>query len=357
MAKKKVKTKSKAESAKPQEPVCRYIEIVNWKKAQPRMKGDKNPWMKLYTSLLEKDAFAELNDTSRMLIIALWLYAAWSGRHVFPADPKWLKRKIPLLNSTPNLKPLLEAVDGFGNPKPWIKYCKDRRAKKSRSKERKKESTKERKKEREKRENRKKEKEKRAETLTGFGKEKKKEKTLTGFSKEEQNTTDQSRSEQRTGTEDQKREPANPNESEAGGSESHIMPTAPRSVSNAGPQSLGSVLAERFPEHWHDPEAEAFGWEIVEALGMPRNPHNLRIRSEWGAFAKWWSRLKTVAPALMLCEIRKTAIAKARFVASPKAKSARNRSAVWTHIMDGELSSKGISLPPARAGPKQRHKG
>lgn len=81
------------------------------------------PWMKLYTSLLDNDAFGKLDDESRMLIIGLWLYSARVGHYVFLADPRWLRRKIPMLNTDPNLDPLLEAADDRGCPTPFLRYC------------------------------------------------------------------------------------------------------------------------------------------------------------------------------------------------------------------------------------------
>ncbi len=81
------------------------------------------PWMKLYTSLLDNDAFGNLDDESRMLIIGLWLYTARVGHFVFLADPRWLRRKIPMLNTDPNLDPLLEATDDRGCPTPFLRYC------------------------------------------------------------------------------------------------------------------------------------------------------------------------------------------------------------------------------------------
>lgn len=100
----------------------RFIEIVNWKMAQCMSKVNA-PWMKLYTSLLDNDAFGNLDDESRMLIIGLWLYSARVGHHVFLADPRWLRRKIPMLNTDPNLDPLLEAADDRGCPTPFLRYC------------------------------------------------------------------------------------------------------------------------------------------------------------------------------------------------------------------------------------------
>jgi hypothetical protein len=116
---------------------------------------------------------------------------------------------------------------------------------------------------------------------------------------------------------------------------------------------LGQILCERFPDHWSDPDAEAFGWEIVEALGMPRDPHNMNIRSEWGAFAKWWWRVKQAAPMRALGELRAMAVGKAVWIhAGPKRpKNVRNPRALWTDIMDKEMVHHGIRLPDARDGP------
>lgn len=105
-----------------------FFEIVNWKKAQSRMKGGGQDWLKLYTSLLEHDGFAGMDDSARMLIITLWMYAARSGLHILPADPAWLKRRISILNGTPDLEPLLSATDVYGNSTPFVRYCKPPKA-------------------------------------------------------------------------------------------------------------------------------------------------------------------------------------------------------------------------------------
>ncbi len=301
----------------------RYIEIVNWKKAQPRMKGEHNDWMKLYTSLLDNDQFGALDDTSRMLIVALWLYAAASGRNVMPADPEWLWKKIPMLNSRPNLKPLLDATDAYGQAKPFIRYCepKPNRSKKAEQKRR----------------------EESRGTLTGSGRKEQKKKRRVSQPRAKQ-------SHQPEPAEAQK--PANPNESEAGQAREHIVPAPARSAKHQASRRLGEIIEERFPQHWQDGDAEEFGWQIVEALGMPHDLHSLTIRSEWGAFAAWWIRLKEAAPSLALEELRAMAIAKADYVRR-RARTARNRSAVWFGIMAKEMSHHGIRLPPARAGPLQ----
>jgi len=100
-----------------------FFEIVNWRAAQPNMSGKNNPWFKLYTSLLDDDAFGGMDDSARVLTIGLWMYAARSGQHVFPADPKWLRRKIPMLNCDPDIEPLLTARDDCGRPTPFLRYC------------------------------------------------------------------------------------------------------------------------------------------------------------------------------------------------------------------------------------------
>jgi len=86
------------------------------------MKGANQPWMKLYTSLLDYEPFLAMDAESQNLIIRIWLYAARSGLHILPADGKWLQSKLSL-DSRPNLKPLMLAADVYGNPKPFLRYC------------------------------------------------------------------------------------------------------------------------------------------------------------------------------------------------------------------------------------------
>jgi hypothetical protein len=76
----------------------------------------------------------------------------------------------------------------------------------------------------------------------------------------------------------------------------------------------------------------------------------MEIRSQWGAFASWWCRLKQAAAMDLWPEIRLIAVRKAQFV-RVKARSARNKAAVWTAIMGKEMVHHGIHLPQARDGP------
>ncbi len=146
--------------------------------------------------------------------------------------------------------------------------------------------------------------------------------------------------------------PSNPKESEAAAVSTHYVPKQPSSAFRGGKIiSIGDVLVKRFPEHWQDQDAEAFGWEMVEALGYSTDRNNEHSRAEWGAFAKWWVNVKNTLRTQLHSELWDIAIKKAKYVNSPKAKSARNKSAVWFKIMRGELLSRGIALPYSRASP------
>ena len=169
------------------------------------------------------------------------------------------------------------------------------------------------------------------------------------------------RAESREQTEEQREteEPENPEnpvspiDSEAGPARAlHIVPKPARSaIRHSSPQQLGSVLAERFPDHWQDRDSEAFGWSIVRALGYPDDRQDEQIRSEWGSFAAWWSKVKVGSPVTVLDDLRATAIRKANYLRL-KGRSARNKSAVWFHIMAGEMNRRGMTTTqPARASP------
>jgi len=336
----------------------RFFEIVNWKKAQPRMRGSGNDWLKLYTSLLEHDGFGGMDDSARMLIVALWLYAARSGLHIFPNDPEWLARKIPMLNSKPDLGPLLNAADCYGNPMPFIRYCpspKNKKASSTRSKLKRGRTagtgiatrTRARAGESRVEESRVEEREERREETKPLrvSEEKKRER------KERISTTEMQKKAEARQTETL--EPDNPMESEAGSvkAKQHILPKPTQSVSRirrSEPQIIGNVIKDWLPDHWQDPDAESFGWEIVRALGFSDNQYDLRIRSEWGAFAAWWSKVKKSAPALMLDELRAKAINKANYLRT-KDKSAKNCGAVWFYIMHGELSQRGVKMTLTKA--------
>lgn len=297
------------------------------------MKGGGQSWMKLYTSLLYHEGFAGLSESQQMTIIALWLYAAVSGHHILPADPKWLFQRIPLLKGPPDLKPLAEAIDAFGNHNPFIRFCEQPKAKKSRSKK----SQQERERERER--------DSREKNPTGSRKKDREKKD--GLSPENKQTAEQRKAEK----------PEDPKESDMVSDfkkESDVAPASlvhlPRPALSAfnrrkEPQRLGSVLNDWLPEHWRDEDCRSFGWEIVEVLGYEKNERSTKIRSEWGSFAAFWLRVKNKASPLLLAELRAKAIEKALFVNSPKVKTARNKSAVWFDIMYSELDHHGIYLP------------
>jgi len=328
----------------------RFIEIVDWEKEQPRMADGPNEWCKLYASLLDHDGFESLDDASRVLIMMLKMYSTRSGRHIFPADPTWIWKRIPFLNSLPDLAPLMNTVDVFGNPAPFVRYCpapepegqeemakakkpgKKPAAKKAKTKTKKEEKREERREE--KRED---------EILSDFEKRKEREKTRVSTEADETKRQAADRT-----VAEKPEKPVNPNDSEAGAAEAHIVPKPPQSAYR-GPQAIGAIISRRFPDHWQDPDAEAFGWQMVEALGYSTDRDNIHSRAEAGMFAKWWWKIKKSCPVIVLDELRATAIRKALFVNSPKCKSARNKSKVWNHIMKGELGQG--SGKQARASP------
>jgi len=201
------------------------------------------------------------------------------------------------------------------------------------------------------------------EILTDFGR-KEKELNKTGLnpvsekdqSKAKQNPsraqTDQSKTEQTSAGPNREQSPLNPMESEVTAASSHHVPKQPSSAfRGGGAQHIGQIISGIFPEHWQDPEAEAFGWKIVEALGYSTDRKNPQSRSEWGSFASWWSNIKNTVQTQLHSELWDIAIKKAMYVNSPKVKSARNKSAVWFKIMRGELLSRGIAWPDSRASP------
>lgn len=333
-----------------------FIEVVNWKKAQPRMKDGPNDWMKLYTSLLEHEGFASLDDSARLLLIGLWLYAARSGLHILPADPKWIARKIPMLNSVPDLEPLLKVTDIYGNPTPFIAYCDPPKAKKAKKaakpnkpasvkkpKSKKEKSRTEESREEESRVEKRREEE--TKPLRVSEEKKKEEKKRISPAPEETSSA-------QTTEAPEPEKPENPTNSEAGSAKRHILPKPTRSViGDTGPRHIGAIINEWIPDHWQDPDAESFGWDIVEALGYSTDRNNLISRSEWGVFAKWWVKVKKSTPSIVLDEIRAEAVSKAVYLCT-KGKSAKNPSKVWLHIMKGVLSKHGVRMPQeARASP------
>lgn len=364
-------------------PGKRYIEIVNWRKAQPRMAEGQNFWCKLYTDLLDNDSYHEFSNESRVLVTAIWMYAARTGKHVFPSDPKWLHKRIPMLYEEPDFEPLLNARNIYGEPTPFIRYCDAQASQDGQGREfeggQDKEEGRGKRGPRRKsgaktghpggpskeRPSRQKQKthsreEKRTETLhpadSGFGERKERE-ILTDFSRKGQSTPQHSSAEQIAATAQQSSpepaKPANPMESEAGGAPGRIVPLPPPSARGLGQHRVEQIIVEHIPAHWLDEDAEEFGWQIVRALGLSAERGGREARSDWGAFASWWCKVKGNASPMLLAELRTIAIAKAVYLFR-KGRSARKKQAVWFSIMQAELLHHGITLPPARASPQAK---
>ena len=306
---------------RPSNPDRRFIEIVNWTKAQPSMPDKDATWMKLYTSLLDCHQFRQLDDAGRLLIIGLWLYATQKGRHVFPADPQWIWEHIPMLRTKPKLRPLLEAKDEYGDPAPFIRIVDKTgiyNVRNSKSKKREREETKS-----------------KTEPLRAPEKKReKKERTRSRpAAQQEQTSTDQ-----RTGPEQGQKpvQPANPAKSEAGGpavpSRAPAGPTmAPKALRPAyqgEPQPIGTVIHSI--EHWYDENAKAFGYEIFDALSLHKigDSESKWGKSERGTFTKWLHNQPNPAAA------RLHGLQVAKNIA--KEKSPRKPGAVWRAIMSGQ---------------------
>lgn len=313
---------------------AQYIEIVNWKRAQPNMPEGPAQWMKLYTSLLHNDGFAELDDSSRVLLICLWMLAAETGRHVLPADPKWLRRNIPILNSEPDLRPLLEAKNAYGEPTPFLRivdkagiyniHNSPRIENKTKSKNKTKPSRASEKKT---------EKKKRNASATADAvvtpdqngeQERSKSQTKTKTPRPERpqkQTEDASRQTDRRGN------PENPTQSEAKGAERAHAPKAPSLATRHDPCRLG-----RIPIWWSDPACTAFSYAVFEALGLRCDPESRQGRDERGTFAAWLFETRARTPQQEWGDIESYAVAKARELVR-KRKGIRKPGALWLSVM------------------------
>jgi hypothetical protein len=110
--------------------------------------------------------------------------------------------------------------------------------------------------------------------------------------------------------------------------------------------------------HWDGAECEKFGKKVILALGYEADKNNEFSKGEWGAFSSWLFSLKMVCKSgVLIDELKCKMIEKACWVNSPKCKKKRNKSALLTFIMAGELASRGITLPDARASPKAVNSG
>jgi len=327
----------------------RYIELVNWRAAQPGIPERDAPWMKLYTSLLDNDAFESLDDAARVLLIALWLYAAKSGRHIFPADPKWIRRKIPCLNCEPDLNPLLEARDAYGQPKPFLRIVdkagiynvrnsQNEIERESKNKTKRKSQTKP---------SRVSEKKKKEESrvLTGsrvgvgHKESQSQTKNPTESQTQERARRQQTIASEQTQTPKKPENPKNPTESEARGPVVTTPTRAPSSSHRPDACRMGKI-----PIWWSDPACTAFSYAVLEALGLGIDPESERGKAERGTYAAWLFAARSKAPASDWGWIQDQALAKAREIRR-YGKSARRPGAVWQSVMDKVLC--------ARAGPKE----
>lgn len=398
----------------------KFIEVVNWDKAQPRMTGENNTWYKQYNSILDNDRIAALDDKSYRLLTGLWALSARMGTNIFPADPKWLMRRMAFLRDEPDLKPLMNVRDIFGREAPFVRFCEppngqpedEKNDDTKKENEKPAEPAKEPKKDEleekalnivkesgyastaelqrklnigyarasiiiktfvnngllgeyvggkgrpllshSKREERRESRTEETESLR-IPEERKEREEENGLDREETQNPSRADTEQINETsepveQEQAQKPVNPMESEAGADDVHHVPKQPRSAFRGGnPQRIGSIISGVFREHWQDPDAEAFGWEIVKALGYPVDRENEFSRGEWGSFASFWVEAKKKIPFEFHGEFRDIAIKKAEYVNSPKGKWL-NKSAGWFSLVYKSLEKRGINLQGAKAG-------
>ena len=366
------------------------IEIVHWREAQPTIPDREATWVKLYTSLLEYDAWGEMDDSARVLIISLWLYAARTGHYVLPADPKWIKKKIPSLNSVPDLRPLLEARDALGRPTPFLRYCEweEIESRKSASGC---EKTLARKTEKRQQQNREEREEKREDVTLRVTEEKEKKRRTSSKSKKEERipaereqpvgehvTTEQTAGEhvtatvpqtippQSVATRESERirgatsgvinpgspiiEPETPKqrESEVGGAlrESArqcpaVTLTPPHPAYPREPTRLGAAVDDY--RHWLDFECVAFGYEVFELLRLRQigDPDGEWGKGERGSFTRWLFLQRRSGD---FEAARDRGLHIARDIAKSGLKSARKPGAVWLAAVQGRSRS-----PPAAA--------
>jgi len=340
-----------------------FFEIANWHKAQCISK-DNAPWMKLYTSLLDNDAFGNLDDEARMLIIGLWLYTARTGRYVFPADPRWIRRKIPMLNSDPDLSPLLTAIDDCGVPTPFIIYCdppepdeSGKSSKKTTAKKAKKKQSEKRRVE-ESREEERKEEQRRAEESredpagagVAVGKRVSARKKKTRVSAKPDNSAEKSKAgksraarptaaKKQTRATSAHKPPEHPRPEPGPEPDDPTIPDAlGRSDVPTGTDAApGSVKPPAADRRNRSPSSGAvynkddylFGRRVFLALGLPGDPDNGAV-DETTSFASTWHKIRQGRGPPEDDRLGTRLIKEARAIA--RRKSARNKAAVWNNL-------------------------
>ena len=169
-----------------------------------------------------------------------------SGRHIFPADPAWIHKRIPTLNSPPALGPLIDAVDVYGHPAPFIRYCpapepdgrqepvKKAAAKKPAKKTKKEEKREERREEKREDEKRKDEKRREEKREDEKRKDEKREeqKKIDRISTEAEKTEQQAADGTAAGKAEKAENTESPMVSESGAAQAHTVPKPPQSASH-----------------------------------------------------------------------------------------------------------------------------
>lgn len=317
-----------------------FIEIVNWKRAQPTMPEGPAQWLKLYPSLLHHDGFAELDDGSRVLLVCLWMLAAETGRHVLPADPKWLRRSIPILNSEPDLRPLLEAKNAYGEPTPFLRIVDKKgiynihNTPRIENKSKSKSKTKPLRASEKKIEKKKRNASATADAVVTPDQDGGQERSQSQTKSETQTKTkirtaepDQKQAEDASRQTDRRRNPENPTQSEAKGAACANAPKAPSLAVRHDPCRVGKI-----PIWWADPHCVAFSYALFDALGLRVDAESEKGKAERGTFAAWLFETRAHTPAESWPELETYALAKARELARTR-KGIRKPGALWLSVM------------------------
>lgn len=382
-----------------------FIEIVNWEKAQPLMKGENNPWLKMYTSVLDNDCIEQLDDRSYRLATYLWALAARMGTKYLRADTDWLKRRMATFPGEPDLEPLMNVKDIHGKPAPFIRYC-DAPGQEENSELSSQESVST----HEECSFSQEEYNKAYEAVCALGhasargiqsqlgysynksdaivkcmkqkgllgkfihkkgfallraqseesriEEKKpyrvsgeqKRKNPIGFKNPTAEAQRQREALLKAEAQDNARKPVNPtnpiepDESAVSIAFGRTQPTS--SFRGGNPQSLGKVIKGDFKPHICDSECREFGEDVADALGLPGQA------DEVGNFAMWLWELKGMCGSSVVAdELKEYMLKKARWVNSNKCKGKRNKGALLRSIMAGALAKRGIRMPDKRASP------
>jgi hypothetical protein len=103
----------------------RHFELVGWFDRQT-LKKPNAPWFRSFTERMFDEDYGALTGEGKLLLSYIEMHAALVHRSIFPADPRWLFRQMPILDDLPRIETLEELARPrarSGLDVGWIRFC------------------------------------------------------------------------------------------------------------------------------------------------------------------------------------------------------------------------------------------